>query len=111
MGWQLRQVYQEIADRFGLKDGVSRRIAALASQAWLNYEALGREIESYSPRTTDRKRVAASLARLRRRQSGYASAYLGGLRTLAALTGAGAGKELDLARLLSDAQREVAAND
>ena len=37
-GKRLRAVYDDLAGRFPLQDGVARRIAVLAARAWLDYE-------------------------------------------------------------------------
>jgi hypothetical protein len=74
--------------RFHLTDGISRRVAVLAAKAWLDYAALAQEIADYSTRTNNQKRAAATLARLRRRQAGFAGAFLGGIRTLATMSSA-----------------------
>ena len=86
---RLRHVYDELQEKFPLKDGVSRRVAVLAARAWLDYEKLSQETERLSasrPREKDaRQRAAFQLTRLRRRQSSFAGQFLGGLRTLEGL--------------------------
>ncbi len=86
---RLRVVYDDLQERFPLKDGVSRRVAVLAARAWLDYEKLSQETERLSasrPREKDaRQRAAFQLTRLRRRQSSFAGQFLGGLRTLEGL--------------------------
>ncbi len=86
---RLRVVYDDLEQRFPLRDGISRRVAVLAARAWLDYENLSEETERLSasrPREKDaRQRAAFQLTRLRRRQSSFAGQFLGGLRTLEGL--------------------------
>ncbi len=93
---RLRHVYDDLQEKFPLKDGVSRRVAVLAARAWLDYEKLSQETERLSasrPREKDaRQRAAFQLTRLRRRQSSFAGQFLGGLRTLEGLSN-GHGKD------------------
>jgi len=80
---RLRQVYEDIATRFPLTDGVARRLAVLAARAWIDYEALSGEIAALS-NGRGRRKAAPMITRLRRRQAAYAGQFLGGLRSLEA---------------------------
>ncbi len=93
---RLRVVYDDLEQRFPLRDGISRRVAVLAARAWLDYENLSEETERLAasrPREPEaRQKAAFQLTRLRRRQSSFAGQFLGGLRTLEGLSN-GHGKD------------------
>lgn len=95
---RLRRVYDDLASRFKDLDGVARRVALLAAESWMAYEDLGIEIE----RASGKRKSTLSLSRLRRRRQSAAGQFLGGLRSLEALTGGnGDGRGLDLAAMLA----------
>jgi hypothetical protein len=76
---RLREIYQDIAKRFPLEDGLSRRIAGMTGMAWLNYEQLGREVAKLTSKRLKRSgKGSMDVQRLRRRQGSYAGAFLGG---------------------------------
>ena len=92
---RLREVYQDIGNRVPLTDGLSRRIAGLAAKAWLDYEATAHELTALTtPRLRLHAKQAVIVSRLRRRQSSLARAFLGGLRTLEAMSGKTGGQDL-----------------
>ncbi len=93
---QLREVYLELNEKYLLKDGISRRIAVIVARAWLDYEAITKEVIQLSGRRRHHQKIATMQTRLRRRQVSYAGQFLGGLRTLDALTNGGA--RFDLAK-------------
>jgi len=86
---QIREVYNEIAERFALNDGVARRVAVLAAKAWLDYLAVGEELAKIpAPKSTRGGKALAMIARMRRRQAAHVGQYLAGLRALAVMTNA-----------------------
>ena len=103
---RLREIYQDIEKRFPLEDGLSRRIAGMTGMAWLNYEQLGREVAKLMSRRLKRNgKGSTDVQRLRRRQSSFAGAFLGGLRTLQGLTNQTG--EPDLARAIQSSMTEL----
>jgi hypothetical protein len=71
---RLRPVYDDLDARFGLADGVSRRVALLVARAWLDYEAVTRDLEG--------KHKPLTLRRLRRQQRAALGQFTTGLRDL-----------------------------
>jgi len=91
---RLRVIYDDIATRYPLNDGISRKVAAITAQTWLNYEECSREATQLSGRKRVHEKQATILNRIRRRQSTFAGQFLGGLRTLATLTNGGSNNDL-----------------
>ena len=91
---RLRVIYDDIGSKYPLNDGISRKVAAITAQTWLNYEECSREVTHLTGRKRVHEKQATILNRIRRRQSVFASQFLGGLRTLSNLTGTGDGADL-----------------
>lgn len=96
---RLRALYEDIAARYQLSDGLTRRVAVLTALAGLEHQAMTADVVALAGR---RRATPAILSRLRRRQAAYAGQFLAGLRTLEAMTrdGRSAAAQTDLAALL-----------
>jgi len=74
---RLREVYEDLAEQFGLASGLARRLAASVARAWLDYEAVTRDLEMpHKP---------LALRRLRRQQRAALGQFNAGLQQLADL--------------------------
>ena len=86
---RLREVYFDLDARYGLsqRDGVTRRVAVMTAQSFVDYQAASRLAAEASQRKAS-KTQALDASRLRRRQTSYARAFLGGLALLQQMAGA-----------------------
>ena len=75
---RLARVYLDLGERFALADGISRRVAVLVAQNFLNYEDVTQDLGA------PHKPVA--VRRLQRRQGIYQRDFLAGLHELQSLT-------------------------
>lgn len=93
---RLREIYDDIEKRFPLSDGLCRRMAGLAARAWVDYEAISRELNALTSthRLARSSKATLAVSRLRRRQSALVGSFLGGLRTLESMTGKTGGQDL-----------------
>lgn len=95
---RLREAYLEVMEKLPEANGKARRIGVMIAEAWVAYEDLGIQIA----RAKKNRRSALEIRRLKKERRLAAGHYLGGLRTLGALTGSnGDGKGLDLAAELA----------
>jgi hypothetical protein len=74
---RLRHVYADLAERYNLATGVSRRVAALCASAWLEVEDLSSALE--------RPHKAIVARRLKRQLRAARGAWQAGLRDLAGM--------------------------
>jgi hypothetical protein len=83
---RLRRVYDDVAARFELRDGLARQVALMTAVAFADHLDLVAQVATLqtSSRGSGKER-AAILNRLRRRQGKAAGQYLAGLKTLATL--------------------------
>lgn len=101
---RLRRAFDELAERFPLTDGVTRRLALLAAQAAVEHEDASALLEIGHRQ----KRV---MNRLRRRQRQAAGAWLSGIRHLEEMTAGRRPAPPSLADTLAQAPRLSVGDD
>ncbi len=84
-GKVLREGFDALMSQFKLDDPISRRVAVMVEQSWLEYTGISKELNDLVSRPRRGKDQTLALARLRRRRDSVAGRYLGGLRTLTTL--------------------------
>lgn len=94
---RLREAYLEVMEKLPEANGKVRRIGVMTAEAWVAYEDLGIQIA----RAKKNKRSALEVRRLKKERRLAAGHYLGGLRTLGALTGSSGDGKFDLAAELA----------